>query len=608
MPGITGILGRGDANERTSSLMRMVKRMASESFSISGTYGNDQLGVWVGWTGHQGPSMNGLPFWNETKTIGLIFYGEEFSDPDLISQLRFHGHEFNLDDASYLVHLYEERGMESLGCINGRFSGIIIDLRIGSAHLFNDRYGMNRIYFHEGSDGFYFSSEAKSILEVLPDLRRIDMRSLSETFSCGCALQNRSLFVGISLLPGGSAWTHTQGAPLKRTNYFRPADWEEKEALPPGSFYDIFKQTWAAILPKYLKGKEKMALSLTGGKDSRMIIAWAHAPTGTLPCYSFGGMYRDCQDVKIAQRVARICHQPYQVIRMDTSFFQAFPTLAERAVFISDGAMDVSGSVEIFVNKIAREIASIRLTGNYGQEILRSAISFRPSSHIPISLDREFARLVDAAASTYEHELTPNRLSFVAFKQVPWHHYCRLSMELSQLTPRSPFLDNDLVSLYFRAPADIREDVGVQMRLIAEGNPALAKVGTDRALVYQSASIPDWLKRKYHEIGFRAEYAFDYGMPPVLAKLNHLVEPLRLERFFLGRHKFYHFRIWYQRELSEYIKSIVLDSRSLQRSYLNGREVEKMVLAHTRGTENRTSEIHRILTSELTQRQFVDKS
>jgi len=69
----------------------------------------------------------------------------------------------------------------------------------------------------------------------------------------------------------------------------------------------------------------------------------------------------------------------------------------------------------------------------------------------------------------------------VAFKQVPWHHYSRLIVELSQVTLRSPFLDNDLVALAFRVPRELAENVGLQLRLIAAGNPVISKIGTDRA-------------------------------------------------------------------------------------------------------------------------------
>ena len=67
--------------------------------------------------------------------------------------------------------------------------------------LFNDRYGMHRLYYHESKEAFYFAVEAKAILEVCPDLRRADPRGLGEFVACGCVLENRTLFEGIYVLP-----------------------------------------------------------------------------------------------------------------------------------------------------------------------------------------------------------------------------------------------------------------------------------------------------------------------------------------------------------------------------------------------------------------------
>ena len=46
--------------------------------------------------------------------------------------------------------------------------------------LFNDRYGMQRVYYHESKEAFYFAAEAKAILAVRPELRRPDPRGLGE--------------------------------------------------------------------------------------------------------------------------------------------------------------------------------------------------------------------------------------------------------------------------------------------------------------------------------------------------------------------------------------------------------------------------------------------
>jgi asparagine synthase (glutamine-hydrolysing) len=606
MPGITGIIGRGSPEENEHRLRRMSKCMLHETFYSSGSSINVGLGSWLAWVALKGSFSDGMPLWNETRDIRMLFSGEDYSDPDRIEELRRKGHVFESGNASYLVHAYEEWGYDFFQKLNGRFCGVILDDRRRSTILFNDRYGLSRIYIHEKDGMFFFSSEAKSLLAILPELRHIEPESLAETFSFGCVLRNKCLFKGISLLPGASLWTFKPGGGVTRASYFCWDQWERLEPLSVPDYYRKLKETWIRILPRYLRAAEPVGISLTGGKDSRMIMAWALSPPGSLPCYTFGGIYRECLDVKIARRVAQICRQPYQVVKLGEAFLRNFPYYAERIIDLTDGCMNVSGSEGLFVNRYAREIAPIRLTGNYGQEILRSSIAFKPYRMSRRILDNDFGNLMDHAAEAYHEELGGNLLSFIAFKQVPWHHYSRLASELSQLTLRSPYLDNEMLRLAYQTPREGPNHDDIQLRLTAEGNAELGRMETDRGLRNKPIPIYTGLKSRLQNLTFMAEYAYDYGMPHALAKFDSLFKGVHLERLFLGRHKYYHFRIWYRDILSGYVKEILLDPRTRNRSYLNSRFMEKMVDAHIKGTANYTMEIHVLLTAELIHRRLIE--
>jgi asparagine synthase (glutamine-hydrolysing) len=369
MPGITGIISRAPMEE--SEIDQMIRSMVHESFYKFGKYINKKIGLYTGWVCLNQSFSDCMPVWNETKNVCLIFSGEDFRDPVEIDILKARGHQCDSENASYLVHLYEEMGIKFIEKLNGWFSGVLVDLGKQNIILFNDRYGLGRIYYHESEDRFYFSSEAKSLLKVLPKLRQLDNRGLAETFSCGCVLQNRTLFSGISLLPSGSKWVFGQRGDIRKERYFIPEIWERQPLLNGDKFFDELEKTFTRILPRYFSGRRKVAMSLTGGLDGRMIMAWAKRSAGEMPCYSFGGPYRDCNDVRIARKIARLFRQSHETIEVDSLFINEFPLLAEKSVFVSDGAMDVTGSVELYVNRLASYIAPVRLTGNYGSEILR---------------------------------------------------------------------------------------------------------------------------------------------------------------------------------------------------------------------------------------------
>ena len=608
MPGIVGIVGKESGKENTATLFHMVKSMLHEPFYGSSVYTNEAVNLSVGWIGHDRPSPDAMPIWNEAKNIALMFSGEEFSKE--AEGQRYSGNGRNGGAAfmksAYLVDMYEAMGGKCFEKFNGRFSGLLVDLRHKEVILFNDRYGLGRIYYHENEHGFYFASEAKALLRVLPELRRLDQVGFAEWFSCGCTFKNRTLFSGISLLPGGAAWSFSVNAETKKESYFTAAIWESQTPLPEGEYYADLKATFARVLPRYYTAEERVAVSLTGGVDSRMLLAWGRHAPGTLPCYTFGGMFRDCKDVTIARQVAEICRQPYEVIEVGKEFLSQFPRLAEQTVLFSDGCMDVSGSPDLYANRIAREIAPVRLTGNYGGEILRDIIAFKPMRLNSGIFEPDFYNMMGIGGQTYLDEIGTRRLSFIAFKQVPWHHYSRLSLELSQIAVRSPYLDNDLVALAFRAPHNLRMSTEMFLRMISEGSSELGAIGTDRNVTSGKQSIRDQMNNWIQEFTFRSEYAFDYGMPQWLTKLDNLFRGLHLETLFLGRHKFAHFRLWYRNDLADYVKDVLLDKRTMSRSYLNARNLEKVVKGHTEGRGNYTLEIHRVLTAELIQRLLLE--
>jgi len=96
------------------------------------------------------------------------------------------------------------------------------------------------------------------------------------------------------------------------------------------------------------------------------------------------------------------------------------------------------------------------------------------------------------------------------------------------------------------------------------------------------------------------------GMPQWIAQLDHLLAPIHLERLWLGRHKVFHFRVWYRDQLAQYVREMLLDRRSLSRPYLVPEALQTIVNGHLRGSRNYTTEIHRLLTLELVHRLFLD--
>jgi asparagine synthase (glutamine-hydrolysing) len=586
-------------------LFQMVEALRHEDFYVAGTWSDESLGVYLGWVARKGSFAEAMPLCNERGDVTLLFSGEEFPDPSTSQHLRDRGHVFDSSGPSYLAHLYEEDASFPAG-LNGRFHGVLVDQNQAKAVLFNDRYGMHRLYYHESRDAFYFAAEAKAILAVRPQLRNLNPRAVGEFVSCGATLENRTLFDGIYVLPPASAWVFRNASLKEKAAYFHPREWESQEKLPPEDYYQALREVFSRNLPRYFSGDQRIGMSLTGGLDTRMIAAWQKSAPGDLPCYTFGSMFRDNHDVRVARRVAKVCNQPFQVLPAGEEFLAQFPHYAERAVYLTDGCVDVGRAPDLYLNEQAREIAPVRMTGNYGGEILRRFRAFKPEDRVPGLFSPEFLGHVQRAKETYAGLIQGHPASFAAFKQCPWHHYGILALEQTQLSLRSPYVDNDLVRTVFRAPDSALASDDVSLRLIADGNVALGRIPTDRGVGDKRNRLVGKASRALLEFQFKAEYAYDMGMPQWVARVDHAFSAFHLERLFLGRHKVFHFRVWYRDALAGHIKEMLLDPRSLSRPYLERKGLEAIVHGHLKGDQNYTNELHKVLTLELIHRLFLE--
>jgi asparagine synthase (glutamine-hydrolysing) len=604
MPGIAGLVTSKPRACAEAELRQMLGVMRHESFYSMRTWSDEGLGLYVGWSARAGSFSDADAQENETGDAVLIFAGQEYPPDDTIQNLKQRGHRIGDADTAYLVHLYEEDPTFP-ACLNGLFHGVLVDRRRRAVSLFNDRYGLHRLYYHESKDAVYFAAEAKAILAVKPELRRIDPRGLGESVMLGCVVENRTVFDGVYVLPGGSLWTFEPGRPPKKAFYFQPREWEDQPILDNETFYRRIRDVFSRNLPRYFKGRERVGVSLTGGLDSRMIMAWHKAPAGTLPCYTWGGTRRDCQDVLVARDVARACGQSHEVVVLGKEFTSRFADHANRAIFLTDGGVDLGLAPDVYMNQRAREIAPARMTGLYGGEVLRRVRMLKAIPPIPGLFRSDLSGSFEQARQTLDGVVACHPLSFGVFRQAAWFHYTTLSLEETLITMRPPFLDNEFVKTVFQAPESACRTNDVSTRLIFDGNPALSRIPTDRGLGGRPAAI-EKLTNAWQEFSFKAEYAYDYGMPQWLARIDYRLSPLHLERLFLGRHKPFHFRMWYRHELAGYVREMLLDPRSLSRPYLERRMVEHIVHAHTTGSGNYTTEIHKLLKLELLHRNFID--
>ena len=443
MPGLVGIIDALPVAVAGDRLMRMLEPLRHSREYQSGTYVSAADHAHLAWTCHASSFASRFPLHSHSGDITLLIAGEVLADA---SQSR------GSIDAAEILRAYEQSGAGFLKALNGWFSGIVIDRRLGTSYVFTDRYGMERVFYRRAEDGFYFASEAKALLRLFPECREFEPIAIAEFLSTGCTLGEQSLYKGLKILPGASLLTFSRGQLIRSERYFDPTDWEAKPKLGDAEFTQVFVERFRHVVSNYSSGG--IGVSLTGGLDSRMVMSALPAKAGRVSSYTFGSKYRETFDVKVSRQVAKATDTPYQVLELGSEYVSKLPAYLERAVRIADGYMGLGGAAELYSNERARAIAPIRLTGNYGGELLRGVRAFKCQPQLAGGLERDLAPLVSNAKMQFDSMARLPRPTFAAFYQAPQQDFGRTAIERSQITPRTPFLSNEIVALAYLAPDD----------------------------------------------------------------------------------------------------------------------------------------------------------
>ncbi|NUR83459.1 MAG: hypothetical protein HOY71_05145 [Nonomuraea sp.] len=259
-------------------------------------------------------------------------------------------------------------------------------------------------------------------------------------------------------------------------------------ALPPGHRitagraepYGLAEPTdLASALVASVRGIEGTArLTLTGGRDSRLIAATLHAAGIPFTAVTYGT--QDNPDVILARKVARRLRVDHQVIAPKPV------TPDDTATRVAEVLRTCEGMTSAYENVAPHTPFRARPSlGGHGGEILRGGFLLGCQDHRR-KLDALFLGNLDLlTAEAAEHarglaeswQPTPETLDhlYLRYRVGRWHAAARAGIQRSGLRIQ-PFLDHRVVTAALAVDPAERATQGLVHGLIAELAPALARV------------------------------------------------------------------------------------------------------------------------------------
>jgi len=597
MPGIFGIISPKPPDQLAPLMGTMLETMNYEDFYSTGQYRSADLSASIGWVCHQNSFSDCLPIKNEKKDITLLFFGENNFDKSDISQLKSKNHVFNQWNASYIVHLYEEEGVNSFSKLNGIFCGALIDNRQKKIFLFNDRYGFEKIFYYRDRDGFFFSSEAKALLSILPQTRHIHLGSLAEHIFQNSITEYKSLFKNILIAPEASLieFQPDRGPVFKK--YFDFKEFANQPYIEDSSFHYKINNVFHNILPKYLRSKHKIGIPITDNRYTRALIPNLTLSSDRTFGYAFSGLQKSSFDADFCKTISNLLNIDHHIYRVDSSFYDQIPDWFDKTIYTSDGYCDLESAYYLSLNKQIRNHANVKVTGNHADLFFPVlGIEKNPSKDLLISnhkmrkiFDQHF--LDHSVLNTHKDKFNPKHMEDTKYG----HYVC----ERSQIPERAPFIDNDLIRVLYQAKPGISSQRIILETLFSNIEKPL-KNDKDNIIENSFMNIfsknTDTLCKRIHK---EIEYQYIYKLPSLISKIDYSLRKTKIKSILSERFYLLNYRIIFRDNLSSYLRDTILCPNSYIRSFTKTKKVKKIIDYHLRGDSNYIGPIKQLLAIEL---------
>ena len=132
------------------------------------------------------------PIANEDGTVEVVFNGEIYNHVELRRDLSARGHRFRTrSDTEVLVHLWEERGVEMVGALDGMFAFCIVDRARRQTFLARDALGIKPLFVRTVGGALAFASEVRALLRYPAPPPTIDPVRLIDWSRCSTSPAGR---------------------------------------------------------------------------------------------------------------------------------------------------------------------------------------------------------------------------------------------------------------------------------------------------------------------------------------------------------------------------------------------------------------------------------
>jgi asparagine synthase (glutamine-hydrolysing) len=624
---VCGICGKLNFDCGATVPQKLLKAMADtiehrgpddEGYYVSGPvgFGFRRLSIIDLKTGHQ-------PICNENGTVWIVFNGEIYNYKELREDLLRKGHIFrSRTDTEVIVHLYEEFGDSCVDKLRGMFAFAIWDDCNHTLLLARDRVGIKPLYYRLTDSSISFGSEIKAILadpevesEVEPEM--ID-RFLTFYYLPG----EETLFHNIrKVAPGTCLVVKNSKARVKQYWDLRFAPvWQDIK-----SAQDELLALLEESVQLHMISDVPVGFLLSGGVDSTAMLAFAVGKTAhKLSSYTIGFSGSGVPDERpYARKAASRYGSEHHDMTMGPKEFVDF--LPKYISHMEEPVCEPPALALYYVSRLAKEFVKVLISGEGGDEAFAGYPNYRsmvwlervkrlcgPMSRMLSGFGGllaglpgfhrlyKYAPLLSTPFASYYYSRTSTPFSFfnTHMRELYTDDFVHLSNKSRSAKSVAMHLRSAAASgilnrmLYVDTKTWLPDDLLIKADKMTMANSVELRVPfLDHKLLEFAASLPESYKVRRFTTKYIAKKALSHKVPHEILQGKKTGFPVPYET-------------WLRTELKDWVRDLLLDSKTLARGYFN-RECIEYLLRENLHSGRYAKEVFSLALLELWHREFL---
>tara|TARA_B100000900_G_scaffold348699_1_gene314553 strand:- start:2447 stop:4327 length:1881 start_codon:yes stop_codon:yes gene_type:complete len=600
MCGVLGIYNLDGKNINKENAFEMLEKMSHRGPDGSGSFFDKEIALL-----HRRLSILDVsdlgkqPMHSKDEKWVITFNGCIYNFKELKSDLESHGHKFiSTSDTEVISEGFSRYGVDFVKKFNGMFAIGAWNAHEKKLYLIRDRYGIKPLYYWFNGKTLVFASEIKSIIEHRDYKIDVDLNALNEYFTFQNIFSYNTLFKDVTMLPpaniaevssSSNAIIHNSWWDYDFSNTDNKINFSDSKKITKELFEQAVKNQMVSDVP--------LGSYLSGGMDSGSITAIASKQVSRLATFTCGfdmnevsGIESNFDERRDAEFMANhFKTEQYEQVMNSDDIKWCLPKLVYHLEDLRAGM----SYPNYYISRLASKFVKVCLQGTGGDELF-GGYPWRYYRVFDSLTKKDFfnqyynfwQRLVpddqklelftkdvinqiddiNAPRKTFERVFTFN--DNLKYDTPEDHINNSLYFEIKTFLPalflvgdklamahgleeRFPFMDNDLVEFAMKIP--VKHKLGnleKEVKKIDENNPRKKKI--------------------YKE--------YDDGKNVLRKAMLDFIPKSILERKKQGFSA--PDESWYRLNNANYIRDILLNSKSSSSKYINKKFVERVVDEH----------------------------